>query len=213
MPSCRSAPRSPGTWTASPGCVPPPTAGLGGSSRLFGPISLRQYAGYEAGIRLRRRPRGRWDCHTPGPGTGFGHRFWAPSGRPTTMLSSVGLRSFVSWTLAPATATLSGPPAPSTRMLFLLPAFPRSVGLRPIAPPQNAPSPSSNRRTAIPNVHRPTPNTLRSGRPRHPPAPHALPNALPNAGRFGEWCCHLPNPWASGSIASGSIGRSYASGR
>ena len=62
-------------------------------------------------------------------------QFWTPSGRSTTMLSSVGLRSFVSWTFAPATTTLSGPPAPSTRMLFLLPAFPRSVGLCPIAPP------------------------------------------------------------------------------
>ena len=56
------------------------------------------------------------------------HRFWAPSGRSTTILSSVGLRSFVSWTLAPTTTTLSGPPAPSTRMLFLLPAFPTVKG-------------------------------------------------------------------------------------
>ena len=52
------------------------------------------------------------------------------------MLSKVGLKSFVSWTLAPATATLRGPPAASTRMLFLLPALPRSVGLRPMAPPK-----------------------------------------------------------------------------
>ena len=134
------------------------------------------------------------------------HRFWTPSGRSTTMLSSVGLRSFVSWTLAPATTTLSGPPSPSTRTLFLLPALPRSVGLRPIAPlvAQNAPSPWSNRRTAIPSLRRPTPGIPLSARPRYPPAPHAR----PNAGRFGGWCCHSPDPWASGSI-----GRSYASGR
>ena len=55
MPSCRSAPGSPGTWTASPRCVPPPNAGPGGFSRPIGPISPRQFAGYEAGIRLRRR--------------------------------------------------------------------------------------------------------------------------------------------------------------
>ena len=67
-----------------------------------------------------------------GPGTGFG----CLPAASTTMLSSVGLRSFVSWTLAPATTTLRGPPAASTRMLFLLPALPRSVGLCPIAPPQ-----------------------------------------------------------------------------
>ena len=86
------------------------------------------------------------------------HRFWVPSGRSTTMLSSVGLRSFVSWTLAPATSTLSGPPTPSAKMLFLLPTFPRSVGLRPIAPPpQNAPSPKSNRLIAIPSLRCPTP--------------------------------------------------------
>ena len=52
------------------------------------------------------------------------------------MLSKVGLKSFVSWTLAPATATLRGSPAASTRRLFLLPALPRSVGFRPMAPPQ-----------------------------------------------------------------------------
>ncbi len=80
----------------------------------------------------------------------------------------------------------SGPPAPSTRVLFLLPAFPRSVGLRPIAPPQKAPSPSSNRLTAIPSLRRPTRGIPLSGRPRHPPAPHAL----LIAGRSRGWCCH-----------------------
>ena len=35
-----------------------------------GPIALCQYGRYGAGIRCRRRFRGRWDCHTPGPGTG-----------------------------------------------------------------------------------------------------------------------------------------------
>ena len=204
MASCRSAPVSPGTWTASPGCVPPPTAGLDRSSRPIGPISPRKYAGpirrtcgwYPASATVP------WPVELSYPLSR--HRFWTPSGRSTTMLSSVGLRSFVSWTLAPATTTLSGPPAPSTKMLFLLPALPRSVGLRPIAPPQNVLSPSSSQLTAIPSLRRPTPGILLSGRPRHVPAPRPL----PIAGRSGGWCCHPPAPWASGSI-----GRSYAYGR
>ena len=78
MASCRSAPVSPGTWTASPRCVPPPTAGLDGFSCPTGPISLRQYGGSAAAIRYRRRSRGRWDCHTPCPGIGFGRLPAAP---------------------------------------------------------------------------------------------------------------------------------------
>ncbi len=57
-------------------------------------------------------------------------------------------------------------------------------------PPQNAPSPLSSQLTAIPNPRRPTPGILRSGRPRHAPAPHTR----PNAGRSGGWCCHPPAP-------------------
>ena len=75
------------------------------------------------------------------------HRFWAvssrngglsdlDSGRATTTLSKVRCNSFVSWTLAPATTTLRGPPSASTKTLFLLPALPRSVGLGPMAPPK-----------------------------------------------------------------------------
>ena len=168
--SCRSAPVSPDTWTASPGCVPPPTAGPGGFFRPMGPISLRQYAGCEVGIRHRRRSRGRWDCHIPCPSTGF----WAPSGRSTTMLSSVGLRSFVSWTLAPGTTTLSGPPAASTRMLILLPAFPRSVGLHPNGAPQNALSPWSNRPTAISQF---TPSNYRHSSIRAAQMPSSTPRS------------------------------------
>ena len=126
------------------------------------------------------------------------HRFWVPSGPATTMLSKVGLKSFVSWTLAPVTTTLRGPPAASTRMLFLLPALPRSVGLRPIAPPPTALYPWSNPPTAIPSPPRPTPGILRSGQPRCPPAPH-LP---PSAGRSDGWCYRLPTPWASGSTGN-----------
>src|SRR3954451_9811554 len=53
------------------------------------------------------------------------------SGRSTTIASMVAPRSFWSTTLAAAVTTPSGPPAPSTRMLFLVPFLPRSVGFLP----------------------------------------------------------------------------------
>ena len=56
-----------------------------------------------------------------------------------TMLSSVGLRSFVSWTLAPATATLSGPPSPVDQDAFLAPCLPPVRGIASnSAPPKRA---------------------------------------------------------------------------
>ena len=122
------------------------------------------------------------------------HRFCTPSGRATTMFSKVGLKSFVSWTLAPATATLRGPPAASTRMLFLLPALPRSVGLGPIAPPPNALYPWSSPPTAIPSPLRPVPRNPPPGQPRCPPALHTPPNAgkvrwmvLSSPNSLGKW--------------------------
>ena len=62
-----------------------------------------------------------------------------PSGRSTTMLSSVGLRSFVSWTLAPATTTLSGPAGPVDQDAFLASGLPTVRGIASnSAPPKRA---------------------------------------------------------------------------
>src|SRR5262249_31231484 len=59
------------------------------------------------------------------------------SGRPTTMASIVPRSIFRSRTLAPASTTPSGPPSPSTSTDFLVPLFPRSVGLFPtLFPPE-----------------------------------------------------------------------------
>ena len=96
------------------------------------------------------------------------------------------------------------PAGPVDQDAFLASCLPTVRGIASNSAPPNAPFPSSSRRTAIPSLRRPTPGILLSGRPRHTPAPHAL----PSAGRSGGWCCHPPAPWASGSI-----GRSYAYGR
>src|SRR3954471_7464053 len=59
------------------------------------------------------------------------------TGRSTTIASIVASRSFCSTSLAPAITTPSGPPAPSTRTLFLVPFLPRSVGFLPVfSPPE-----------------------------------------------------------------------------
>src|SRR3954452_4039966 len=55
----------------------------------------------------------------------------AGSGRSTTTASIVAFKSFCSTTFAPAVTTPSGPPSPSTRILFLVPFLPRSVGFLP----------------------------------------------------------------------------------
>src|SRR5579859_1291522 len=52
------------------------------------------------------------------------------------MASSVAASSLVSWTLAPAITTPSGPPAASTKRLRFTPRLPRSVGLGPMRSPQ-----------------------------------------------------------------------------
>ena len=72
MPSCRSAPVSPDTWTASSRCVPPPTVGRERFSLPVGPASPPPCAGYADSTGRQQRSRGRWDCHTLCPGTGFG---------------------------------------------------------------------------------------------------------------------------------------------
>ena len=102
MAGCHSAPGSPGTWTASPRCVLPPTGGQGRFSHPSGPVSPPQFAGYADSTGRRQR------SHRP-VGLSYPlskHRFCTPSGRATTMFSKVGLKSFVSWTLAPANSRL-----------------------------------------------------------------------------------------------------------
>ena len=59
----------------------------------------------------------------------------------------------MSWALAPATTTLSGPPLASARMLRLLPALPRSVGWRRVPPPQTGLAHGAVSRLPFP-VHR-----------------------------------------------------------
>ena len=71
MPSCRSAPVSPGTWTTRPRCVPPPTGGPERSSLPIGPASP-PHAGCADSTGRQQRSRGRWDCHTLCPSTGSG---------------------------------------------------------------------------------------------------------------------------------------------
>src|SRR5512135_794697 len=62
----------------------------------------------------------------------------AGSGRSTTMASIVAFNRCCSTTLAPAITSPSGPPSPSVNRLFLVPCFPRSVGLLPVFFPPEA---------------------------------------------------------------------------
>src|SRR5512135_1236876 len=62
----------------------------------------------------------------------------AGSGRSTTMASIVAFNRCCSTTLAPAITSPSGPPSPSVNRLFLVPCFPRSVGLLPVFSPPEA---------------------------------------------------------------------------
>ena len=87
-----------------------------------------------------------------------------------------------------------GPPAPSPRMLRLLAALARPVGLASTESPRNGPCPWGSPQTAIPRPR--VPRTLQPAPPRPAPAPRVP----PNAGRSGGWCCHPPTPWASGSL-------------
>ena len=72
MASCLSAPILPGTWTARPRCVPPPTAVPGEFACPIGPASARRCGGYGDGIRMRQRSCGLWDCDTLCLSTGSG---------------------------------------------------------------------------------------------------------------------------------------------
>src|SRR5438067_5705666 len=54
------------------------------------------------------------------------------SGRSTGMLSSVSPTNFMSWRLAPSTASPTGTPLASTSRLRLTPFLARSVGFGPV---------------------------------------------------------------------------------
>ena len=86
MPSCRSEPGSPGTWTAKPGYVPPPNAGPGGSSRPdwsnFSSPIRRICSWYPASATVR------WPVGLSYPLSR--HRFWVPSGRSTSVSFEFG---------------------------------------------------------------------------------------------------------------------------
>ncbi len=131
----------------SPAQGGPPTAGPGGFSRPIGPISLRQYAGYEAGT-------GVGDGHvaggivTPCPGTGFGP---LPAGPPLCG----------HWL---ATTTLSVDRS--------LPALGHCVQWRP---PKTRFSHGAIGRLPFPVYA--VCLAFRSRQPRCHPVPHALPNA------------------------------------
>ena len=201
MASCRSAPVSPGTWTASPGCVPPPTARAGW---VFSP----DWSNFSSPIR---RMCGWYPASATVPwpvGLSYPlskHRFWTPSGRSTTMLSSVGLSSFVSWTLAPATTTLSGPPGPVDQDAFLAPSL---APVRGIAvqwrPPQTRLSHGAIGGLPFPIYAVQLPAFFDQGGPdtlNHPTLDPTLEGPVDGA----------VIPQLLG--ASGSIGRSYAYGR
>ena len=199
MASCRSAPVSPGTWTAAQGAFhhPPPrwvgllarlvqflfantpdvrlVSGVGDGSVACGvviPLVQAQVLDTFWPVHhyaLQRRPE---EFRVVDISSGHHHAQW--------------------------------PAGPVDQDAFLASCLPTDRGIASNSAPPNAPFPSSSQLTAIPNLRRPTPGILLSGRPRHAPAPHAR----PNAGRSGGWCCHPPAPWASGSI-----GRNCTCGR
>ena len=137
--SCHSGSGWLDIWRAKPVFVLQPIAEQDTFSRQTYRVSPRQYAGYEVGTHAQPHSDVQWDCHTPYQDIGAGDsQLWA-LGRWTTVACKVAFKSLVSWTLAPATTTLKGPPASSTRMLRLVPALPRSVGFRPIRSPPNEP--------------------------------------------------------------------------
>ena len=172
MPFCRSAPVSPGTWSASPGCVPPTAAAPGGSFRPIGPVSLRQFAGCAVGIRRRGRFGGLWVgillVQTQALGSFRPVHHYALQRRLGVfhIMDNSSGHHHGQW-----------PAVPVDQDAFLASCLAPVRGIVSNSPP-NAPSPWSNRRTVIPNLRRPTPCILRSGRLRYPRSPHALPSAV-----------------------------------
>ena len=155
MPFCRNGQVILCTWTATTGFVPPPNVGPDGSSRRSYPASPHQYVVCGPDTRGQRQLGGRWDCHTLCPDIGAGVPGQWAEAAPPQWLPGLASSSLVSWTLAPATTRLRGPPSPSTNRLRLLPALPRSVGLGPIASPPDELYPGRNPLLAIPSPHLP----------------------------------------------------------
>src|SRR5579885_2509918 len=123
MLSCHSAPKWRGISLAKPASVPPPSAWRENASRLGHPASPRQSDAYAARSRVATvsHPVGLSAALSKHRCCGSSCEGW---GRSTTTASSVAAKSLVSWTLAPATTTASGPPAASTRGLRFTQACP-----------------------------------------------------------------------------------------
>ena len=136
LPSSHTSQANLDTSRASPMFVRPPSDAPDSVSVLTRRASPLRSAGYAADSRIWRPSRGQWGCHIPYPDTDAEDSALLDEVAQPTTDSSVASNSLASWTFAPATTMLSGPPFASTRILRLVPGFPRSVGLRPIASPQ-----------------------------------------------------------------------------
>ena len=104
---------------------------------------------------------------------------WVPSGRATTMLSRVGLKSFVSWTLAPATVHAQGSARRVDQDALLAPSFAPVGGVASNgAPPKRA---LPMEQSADCHSQSTPPNSSDSPPPEQPRCPPAL-QAPPSAG-------------------------------
>ena len=115
----------------------------------------------------------------------------AGRGRGTGRLSTVARTSFMSWRLAPSTASPTGIPWASVNRLRLTPCLPRSVGLVPVFPrPRGTWSwrhPGSANSSPDPSVRHsiPVPPAIIPGIPRRQPIPEST------GGRWSRSKC----PW------------------
>jgi hypothetical protein len=157
-----------------PVSVPPPS---GAPDRSFarGHRALPRRSGGDARHPGRRqRCHSLWDGHSLCPG---GDAAAAPpsAGGATTRLPSVGAKCWVAWTLAPATATPSGPPPASTtrRRSPPLPAF-REVATQEVTPHAGFAPGGVGR---LPRPVHPTRRRSRPARPRGGPKCRLDPNA------------------------------------
>ena len=167
-----------------PASVPQPTGAPDTACCQRGPASPHRCVVCAPDSRVRRQPHGLKDCHTLCP-----HRCWGffsvGCGRSTTMAPRVASNNLASWTLAPATIMLNGPPSPSTRRLRLLPALPRSVELGPIRSPKTCLAHGSVCRLPFPvhaaqlfaPLHQSSPHSAQHT-PAHPPLKSAMDSAV-----------------------------------
>ena len=136
MPFCRNGQVILCTWTATTGFVPPPNVGPDGSSRRSYPASPHQYVVCGPDTRGQRQLGGRWDCHTLCPDIGAGVPGQWAEAAPPQMAARVASSSLVSWTLAPATTRLRGPPPPLPTGFACCPPCPGPWDWGQLRPPQ-----------------------------------------------------------------------------